>query len=119
MFRNDRAAVQRKVGVFTNQHKLLFAAVRSEADVVDTFVVMFRFAFDHCVLRLEATLRLVDGLAERAFTVLGDANVQRCVAVCHEIPLNPNTAKQGNLTIFSNRNRSRIVTGLRNPHVWL
>src|ERR1039457_1834044 len=54
-----------------------------------------------------------------AFTVLGDADVQRCVAVCHEIPLNPILRKQGSLTIFSNRNRSKIVTGSRNPHVWL
>ena len=84
--------VQCNVGVFANQHELLFAAIRTEADVIDTIFVMFRFAIDHRVLRLEATLGLVDGLAERTSAVLDDADVQRCSAVCHEIPLNPNTA---------------------------
>ena len=58
--------VQGNVGVFANQHELLFAAIRTEADVVDAFFVVFRFAIDHCVLRLEATLGLVNRLAERA-----------------------------------------------------
>jgi hypothetical protein len=56
---------------------------------------VFGFATDYCVLRLEATLGLVNGLAERASGVLGDADVQRGGAVCHEIPLMPNTANQG------------------------
>jgi hypothetical protein len=81
--------VQRNVGVFANQYKPLLAAVRTEAEVVDTFFVVFRFAIDHCVLRFEPTLGVVNGLAERASAVLGDADVQRCGAVCHEIPLNP------------------------------
>ena len=89
--------------VFASQHKLLLAAVRTEADVVDAFFVVFRFAIDHCVLRLEATLGLVNGLAERVSAVLGDADVQRCGAVCHEIPLNP---------ILRNKELSRVlVTG--------
>jgi hypothetical protein len=49
--------------------------VFTEADVVDTFFVVFRFAIDHRVLRLEATLGLVDGLAKRVSAVLGDADV--------------------------------------------
>jgi len=41
-------------------------------------------------LRLKATLGLVDGLAVGLPAVgSGDADVQRCGAVCHEIPLNP------------------------------
>ena len=69
---------------------------------------------------LEATLGQVNGLAVGLPAIGGgDADVQRCGAVCHEIPLNPNTAKQGAFTIFSNRNRSKIVTSSRNPHVWL
>jgi hypothetical protein len=56
---------------------------------------VFGFATDHCVLRLEATLGLANGLAERASAVLGDADVQRGGAVCQENPLMPNTANQG------------------------
>jgi hypothetical protein len=81
--------VQTDEWVFANQHKLLFPAVRSETKVVDPLLVVLRFAIDHCVLGLEATLRLVNRLAERASAVLGDADVQRCGAVCYEIPLNP------------------------------
>jgi hypothetical protein len=111
--------VQSDEWVFASQHKLLLAAVRTEADVVDAFFVVFRFAIDHCVLRLEATLGLVDGLAERAFAVLGDADVQRCVAVCHEKSPDSQYCESRDFTIFSNRNRAKIVTSSRNPHVWL
>jgi hypothetical protein len=83
-----RSTIQ-KYRVFADRHTGLPAAVRTEADVIDAFFVVFRFAIDHRVLRLEATLGLVNGLAERAFTVLGDADVQRCGTVCHEILLNP------------------------------
>jgi len=73
-----------------NQHKLLFAAVGSEAKVIDPLFVVLRLAFDHCVLRLEATLGLENGRAVGLPAIgSGDADVQRCVAVCHEIPLNP------------------------------
>jgi len=63
-----------------------------KADVIDAFFVVFRFAIDHRVLRLEATLGLVNGLAERAFTVLVMRMFSVAVTVCHEIPLSPNTA---------------------------
>jgi hypothetical protein len=62
--------------VFANQHELLFAAIRTEADVVDTIFVMFRFAIDDCTLRLEATLGLVSSLAVPPLAVSGrDADV--------------------------------------------
>ena len=90
-----RLDVQSDEWVFANGYKLLFAAVRPEAKVVDPVFVVLRFAFHDCVLRLEATLGLVNGLTERTSAVLGDADVQRCGAVCHEIPLKSNTANQG------------------------
>ncbi|MGA7687259.1 MAG: hypothetical protein WCC32_03695 [Terriglobales bacterium] len=111
--------VQGNIGVIADLHERLLTAVHTEADVVDTFFVVFRFAIDHCVLRLEATLGLVNGLAERAFAVLGDADVQRCGAACHEKSPDSQYCESRDFTIFSNRNRSKIVTSSRNPHVWL
>lgn len=110
--------VQSDERVFASQHILLFAAVRPEADVIHTIFAMLRFSIDHCVLGLEATLGLLNGLAEQAFTVLGDADVQGCGAACPLDSLESNTAKQGTLAIFSTTNRSKIVTSLRHPHVW-
>jgi hypothetical protein len=101
-----------------NLQKLLLARVPPQADVVDAFFVVLRFAIDHCVLRLEVT-GLVNGLAERASAVLGDADVQRGGAVCHEIPLKSNTANQGISRFLVTGTGQKIVTGSRNPHVWL
>jgi hypothetical protein len=71
-------------------------------------------------LRLEVTLGLMSGLAVPPLAVNSrDADVQRSGAVCREIARNPNTANRGTLTIFSNRNRSKIVPSARNQHVWL
>jgi hypothetical protein len=56
--------VQSDLGVFADQHERLLAAVRTEADVIDAFFVVLRVAIDYCVLRLEATLGLVNGLTE-------------------------------------------------------
>jgi hypothetical protein len=55
-------------------------------------------------LGLEATLGLVNGLAVGLPAIgSGDADVERCGAVCHEIPLNP---------ILRNKEVSRfLVTG--------
>jgi hypothetical protein len=62
---------------------------------------------DRCVLRLEATLGLGNGRAVGLPAAIGsgDADVQRCGAVCHEIPLNPMLRSKGLFTIFSNRGR--------------
>jgi hypothetical protein len=99
---------------------LLPAYVGTEPDVIDAFFVVFRFAIDHCVVRLKATFGLVNRLAVPPFAIGGgDAEVQSGGAVCHEIPLNPILRIRGTLTVFSNRNRSKIVTSSRNPHVWL
>jgi hypothetical protein len=91
----------RNVGVFASQHKLLFAAVRSEAKVIDPLFVVLRLAFDHCVLRLEATIGLENGRAVGLPAIgSGDADVQRCGAVCHEAPLNPILRNKGPLHDF-------------------
>jgi hypothetical protein len=82
--------------VFANQFKFLFAVVRAESEIINSICVVLGFAIDHCVLRFEATLGVVNGLAVGLPTSLsGDADVQRCGTICHEIPLNLNTANQG------------------------
>jgi len=79
---------------------------------------MLRPAIDHRVVGLEAALGQVDGLAKPSLAVFGaDAKVQSCGAVRHENPLSSNTAKQGDFTICSNRNRSKVLTDSRNPHI--
>jgi hypothetical protein len=79
----------------TNGDELLLAAPPPEANVIDALWVMLGPAIDNRVVRLEAALGQVDGLAKRSLAVLGgDAKVQSCGAVGHENPLSPNTAKQ-------------------------
>jgi hypothetical protein len=53
---------------------------------------------------------------QEGYDTISSVPAQGCATVCHEIPMNPNTANQGTLTIFSNRNRSKIVTRARNPY---
>jgi hypothetical protein len=65
----------------------------------------------------------VDRLAKGLLAVFGfDPKVQRYSKVCHESPISLNTAsiprRNGN-SGASNRNPEKIVTGSRNPHVWL
>jgi hypothetical protein len=71
--------VERNVGVFANQHKLLFAAIRPEAKVIDPLFVVLKLAFDHCVLRLEVTFGLENGCAVGLPAIGGgDAELQPC-----------------------------------------
>jgi hypothetical protein len=51
-------------GVFADRDERLLT-VRTEA-VIFAFFVVLQFPIDHCVLRLGATLGLVNGLADRA-----------------------------------------------------
>ena len=82
--------VDHDVCVFAHRFRPLFAAVCPDANVIDAFGV---------------------GLTAR--WSIASPNT----AVRHEITLSPNTAKPGDLTICSNRNRSQIVTDSRNPHI--
>jgi pimeloyl-ACP methyl ester carboxylesterase len=47
-----------------------------------------------------AAIASANRLAERVSAVIGDADVKRCGAVCHETPLNPILRNKGLFTIF-------------------
>jgi hypothetical protein len=93
----------------------LFSPAGVEYGALPRLAVKFKETLDGQVKLPEQVVQIVLVLVQN----LSCAVLQRCGAVCHEIPLNPILRKQGSLTIFSNRNRSKIVTSSRNPHVWL